>query len=131
MKKIIYITIVSFMVLGMSSISMATTASGADGQIVIGTLTINLTNKGVSRYDSEAGAGSLGAAANQGWAVTTGSTAGNDNIALEFFMQGSQGLEDNNLYQRLLGAIPTAATSLTDPNGLDPTAAGWSIRGGN
>ena len=120
------------MVLGMTSLGMATTATGVDGSITIGTLAIDLSAKGVSSYSSEVAAGGYGgAAAGDQWAITTGSTAGNAVIALEFIMRGSAALEDNNLYQHLVGSLPAAASDLSAPTFDPSSAAGWSVRGGH
>ncbi len=130
MKKTYMITIISFMILGLTTMGMATTASGTGGSITIGALVVDTSANGLIRYSSESGAGGYAAAAagNQ-WAVTTASSKGEDTVALEFMMRGSQESEDNELYQQLLtGGVPDDPTDLSDPAGGLPSALGFSTR---
>lgn len=90
---------------------------------------VDLSNKAVVRYSSDSGAGGYSLGANNQWAVVSASTGATAAIALQFCMRGSQNNEDNQVYQDLVGAIPSV-TNIADPGALNPTSAvGWVVRG--
>lgn len=82
----------------------------------------------ISYTGATAAGGYAGANAGEQWAVTTGSTKAKSDMALEFIMRGSEGSEDNNLYQKLNATISVGLTAPTiDPSATD---SGWTVRGG-
>lgn len=133
--KHIMMMIICLVTLGLSSVAFATNANCvATGEIDLdgagGMDNISVSQAGIVIYSSAVTAGGYGGAAvGDQYAVNTASTNGTDGIALEFFMRGSSGAEDNNLYQRFLGTLPTGTGGLSGC-ALDPSStAGWSIRG--
>lgn len=134
MKKTIIFIAICLMTLGFSPAAFATDASTTGGTIDLdgdgtGMDPISVSQGGIVVYSSATTAGGYaGAAVGDQYAVNTANTNGTADIALEFFMRGSAGAEDNNLYQRFLGTLPTAASGLSGC-ALNPTTqAGWSVR---
>ena len=95
-----------------------------------GITNISLSNAVKVSYTGATTAGGYGGVnAGEQWAVTTGSKKAKADMALEFIMRGSEGVEDNNLYQRINSTITAGLTAPT----LDPSAVPdvWRVRGGS
>lgn len=107
----------------------ATTTGTIDLDGAGGMGNISVTNGGLIYYSSAVTAGGYGGtAAGDQYCVNTASASAAMDIALEFAMRGSEGQEDNNLYQNKLsgsGSVPV----IGDMSGADIDPSGWSVRG--
>lgn len=139
MKKTILIITICLMAFGFSNSVFARDASSLaqgsidlDGAGATSMDPISVTAAGIVLYSSDAAAGGFGGATEgEQYAVNTASTNGSDDVALEFMIRGSEGTEDNNLYQQRLTAVPTAGdtSAMTGTDEAPTSANGWSVRG--
>ena len=134
MKKTLFIMLSVVMVCFCSaSLTLAADITLGDTDTTYGTgpgiTAISLSNAVKVSYTGAITAGGYGGAhVGEQWAVTTGSTKAKSDMALEFIMRGSEGSEDNNLYQHLNANISAGVTAPTfDPSSTD----GWVVRGGS